>query len=72
MFVHLLRNPDARYAIGAVVNWPRRLVYIHARYFSETPAARVSWILSYSVVYAVQKYGTFGAMGREAMLREVA
>ena len=35
------------------------------------PAAGVSWILSYGVVYAFQKYGTFGAMGREAMLREV-
>src|SRR4030095_16427218 len=22
MLVHLLRNPDARYAIGAVVSWP--------------------------------------------------
>ena len=28
-------------------------------------------MLSYGVVYAFQKYGTFGAMGREAMLREV-
>ena len=35
------------------------------------PAAGVSWILSYGVVYAFQKYGTFGAMGREAMLREI-
>jgi putative flippase GtrA len=35
------------------------------------PAAGISWILSYGVVYASQKYGTFGAMGREAMLREV-
>ena len=35
------------------------------------PAAGVSWILSYGIVYAFQKYGTFGAMGCEAMLREV-
>ena len=34
-------------------------------------AAAISWILSYGVVYAFQKYGTFGAMSREAMLREV-
>jgi putative flippase GtrA len=35
-------------------------------------AAAISWILSYGVVYAFQKYGTFGAMTRKAMLREVA
>jgi len=34
-------------------------------------AAGISWLLSYGVVYAFQKYGTFGAMGREAMLREI-
>ena len=34
-------------------------------------AATISWILSYGVVYAFQKYGTFGAMSREAILREV-
>ena len=75
MFVHLLRTPDARYAIGAMVSWP---VYgtlyitmpeIFDRHYSA--AAGVSWILSYGVVYAFQKYGTFGAMGREAMLREI-
>ena len=74
MFAHLLRTPDARYAIGAVVSWP---IY-GALYMSmldvfdrhPAPAAGVSWILSYGVVYAFQKYGTFGAMGCEAMLRE--
>ena len=75
MFVHLLRNPDARYAIGAVVSWPIygalyiSMLDVFDRHYA--PAAGVSWILSYGVVYAFQKYGTFGAMGREAMLREV-
>jgi putative flippase GtrA len=75
MFVYLLRNPDARYAIGAVVSWPIygalyiSILDIFDRHYAL--AAGVSWILSYSVVYVVQKYGTFGAMGREAMLREV-
>ena len=71
MFVHIL----ARYAIGAVVSWPIygalyiSILDVFDRYYA--PAAGVSWILSYGVVYAFQKYGTFGAMGREAMLREV-
>jgi putative flippase GtrA len=34
-------------------------------------AAGVSWILSYGVIYAFQKYGTFGAMGRDARFREI-
>jgi hypothetical protein len=29
-------------------------------------------MLSYGIVYAFQKYGSFGATGREAMLREIA
>jgi putative flippase GtrA len=33
-------------------------------------AAGISWILSYGVVYAFQKYGTFAAMSRKAILRE--
>ena len=74
-FVHLLRTPDARYAIGAAVSW---LVYgvlyivtlkIYDRHYAA--AAAISWILSYGVVYASQRYGTFGAMSREAVLREV-
>src|SRR5215472_7536272 len=74
-FVHLLRTPDARYAIGAAVSW---LIYgvlyidmlkIYDRHYAV--AAAISWILSYGVVYAFQKYGTFGAMSRKAMLREV-
>jgi putative flippase GtrA len=71
----LLRTPDARYAIGAMVSWPVygtlyiTMLQIFDRHYSA--AAGVSWILSYGVVYAFQKYGTFGAMGREAMLREV-
>jgi len=75
MFVHLLRTPDARYAIGAMVSWPIygalyvSMLKIFERHYA--PAAGISWILSYGVVYAFQKYGTFGAMGREAMLREV-
>jgi hypothetical protein len=35
-------------------------------------ASGISWILSYGVVYAFQRYGTFGAMNREVMFREVA
>jgi putative flippase GtrA len=75
-FVHFLRTPDARYAIGAVVSW---LIYgvlyiatlkLYDRHYAA--AAAISWILSYGVVYAFQKYGTFGTMSREAMLREVA
>ena len=74
-FVHLLRTPDARYAIGAAVSWP-----IYGALYMSTldifdghyaAAAGISWLLSYGVVYAFQKYGTFGAMGREAMLREI-
>jgi putative flippase GtrA len=75
MFAHLLRTSDARYAIGAVVSWPIygalyiSMLDLFDRHYA--PAAGVSWILSYCVVYAFQKYGTFGATGREAMLREV-
>ena len=29
-------------------------------------------MISYGIVYAFQKYGSFGAMDREAMLREIA
>ena len=74
MFVRLLQSPDARYVIGAMVSW---LVY-GALYIAMlnvvthyAVASGISWILSYGVVYAFQKYGTFGAMSREAMLREV-
>jgi putative flippase GtrA len=74
-FVHLLRTPDARYAIGAIVSWPvygvaykAMLEVLDRRY---AVAAGISWMLSYSVVYVFQKYGTFGAMNRETMLREV-
>ena len=74
MFVQLLQSPDARYVIGAMVSW---LVY-GALYIAMlnvvthyAVASGISWILSYGVVYAFQKYGTFGAMSREAMLREV-
>jgi putative flippase GtrA len=76
MFVHLLRTPDARYAIGAAVSWPiygalyMAMLEVSDRYHAV--AAAISWILSYGVVYAFQKYGTFGAMTRKAMLREVA
>ena len=74
-FVHLLRTADVRYAIGAAVSW---LIYgvlyiamlkIYDGHYAV--AATISWILSYGVVYAFQKYGKFGAMSREAMLREV-
>jgi len=75
MFAHLIRTSDVRYAIGAMVSWPiygalyMSTLDIFDRHYA--PAAGVSWILSYGVVYAFQKYGTFGAMGREAMLREI-
>ena len=75
MPAHLLRAADARYAIGAVVSWPiygalyMSMLVVFDRHYAS--AAGVSWILSYGVVYAFQKYGSFGDMGREAMLREV-
>jgi putative flippase GtrA len=74
-FVHLLRTPDARYAIGALVSWPVYgtvyIIMLESFDRNYSAAAGVSWILSYGVVYAFQKYGTFGAMGRDAMLREI-
>jgi putative flippase GtrA len=74
-FVHLLRTPDARYAIGAVVSWPiyGALCTVMLKMFDKHygVAAGVSWMVSYWVVYAIQKYGTFGAMSREARLREI-
>src|SRR6516164_8354350 len=73
MFVRSLQTPDARYAIGAMVSW---LVY-GALYIAMlnvvthyAVASGISWILSYGVVYAFQKYGTFGAMSFKTMLRE--
>jgi putative flippase GtrA len=74
-FVHLLRTPDVRYAVGAAVSWPIygglyiAMLEISDRHYAA--AAGISWILSYGVVYAFQKYGTFGAMNRGAILREV-
>jgi len=74
-FVHLLRTPDARDTIGAAVSWPIygalyiAMLAIFDRHYAA--AAGISWILSYGVVYAFQKYGTFAVMSREAMLREV-
>ena len=60
MFVRSLQTPDARYAIGATVSW---LVY-GALYIAMVNvvtnyavASGISWILSYGVVYAFQKYG---------------
>ncbi len=73
--VRMLRTPDARYAIGAMASWPVygiaykvMLEVLDRRYAA---AAGISWMLSYGVVYVFQKYGTFGAMSREAILREV-
>ena len=69
-FVHLLRTPDARYAIGAVVSWPiyGALCTVMLKMFDKHygATARISWMVSYWVVYAIQKYGTFSAMSREA------
>jgi hypothetical protein len=44
------------------------MLKIYDRHYAA--AAAISWILSYGVVYAFQKYGTLGAMRREA-LRDV-
>ena len=73
--VRMLRTPDARYAIGAMASWPVygiaykvMLEILDRRYAA---AAGISWMLSYGVVYVFQKYGTFGAMSREGVLREV-
>jgi len=65
---------DARYVTGGIVSW-----FVYGALYIATLnvvthyalASGISWILSYGVVYAFQKYGTFGAMSREAMLREV-
>jgi putative flippase GtrA len=76
MFVHMFKTADARYAAGAFVSWPVYgalyivMLKVFDRYYAV--ASAISWILSYAIVYAFQKYGTFGAMGREAMLREIA
>ena len=76
MFVHMFKTADARYAIGAFVSWPVygalyiAMLKVLDRYYAI--ASAISWILSYAIVYAFQRYGTFGAMGREAMLREIA
>jgi hypothetical protein len=73
---HMFKTADARYAIGAFVSWPVygalyiAMLKVFDRYYAV--ASAISWILSYAIVYAFQKYGTFGAMGREAMLREIA
>jgi putative flippase GtrA len=75
MFVHLLRTPDIRYAVGAAVSWPiygalyMVILKVSDRHYAA--ASGISWILSYGVVYAFQRYGTFGAMNRQAMFREV-
>ena len=74
-FVHLLRTPDVRYTVGAAVSWPMYgALYIAVLEISDrhyAAAAGISWILSYGVVYAFQKYGTFGIMSRGAILREI-
>ena len=73
--IRMLRTPDARYAIGAMVSWPvygvayKAMLEVFDRRYAA--AAGISWMISYSVVYVFQKYGTFGAMSREAILREV-
>ena len=75
MFVHLLKKPSARYAMGAMVSWPiygalyTAMLTVFDRHYAA--ASGISWILSYSIVYAFQKYGSFSTMGREAMLREI-
>jgi putative flippase GtrA len=75
MFVHLFQTSDARYAIGAMMSWPvyGALYIVMLKVFDRNYAAAsaISWIASYGIVYAFQKYGTFGTMSREAMLREM-
>jgi putative flippase GtrA len=76
MFVHLFKKPDARYTIGALVSWPvygvLYVAMLKVFYRHYAAASGISWMLSYGIVYAFQKYGSFGAMGRQAMLREIA
>src|SRR5215472_13694444 len=75
MFVHMFKTADARYAIGAIVSWPVysalyiAMLKVFDRYYAF--ASAISWMLSYAIVYAFQKYGTFGAMGRKALLRSL-
>jgi putative flippase GtrA len=61
---------------GAIVSWPiygalyKGFLEIFDRRYAV--AAGLAWMLSYAVVYAFQKYGTFGGMRREEVLREIA
>jgi hypothetical protein len=75
MFVHMFKTADGRYAIGAMVSWPvyGALYIAMLKVFDGNYAAAsgISWILSYAIVYAFQKYGRFGAVGRVTMLREI-
>ena len=72
----MFKTADSRYAIGAMVSWPvyGGLYIAMLKVFESTYAAAsgISWILSYAIVYAFQKYGEFGTMSRQAMLREIA
>jgi putative flippase GtrA len=75
-FAALLHNPDVRYVTGALVSWPvygvlyKALLDVFDRHYAAS--AGLAWMLSYAVVYAFQKYGTFGKLSRGAMLREIA
>jgi putative flippase GtrA len=55
-----------RYAIGAIVSWPvySALYIAMLKVFDRCYAfaSAISWMLSDAIVYAFQKYGTFGAM----------
>jgi putative flippase GtrA len=58
------RRLFARYVFGSIISWPIYAALIALLYgvlgVWYLPAAGVSWVFSYTLVYAVQKYGTFG------------
>ena len=63
-----LRPSLARYVFGSIISWPIYAALIALLYgmlgMWYLPAASLSWVASYVLVYAVQKRGTFGRDGK--------
>jgi len=59
-----LRHSFAPYIFGSIISWPIYASLIALLYgglgMSYLPTAGLSWAVSYTLVYAVQKRGTFG------------
>jgi putative flippase GtrA len=58
------RHFVARYVFGSIISWPIYAALIALLYgmlgMWYLPAATLSWVVSYMLVYVVQKRGTFG------------